>query len=116
MTIDETRTAGPASADEAAELDADAKTRLAVGVRAETAAPGLAAVEVREREADAIAKVGRAEASAAAEHARVQADAVVHVQPGGGIGRGERSPGTRRRRIALVRRGDGGCEQPSLQG
>jgi uncharacterized membrane protein YqiK len=61
---------------DAAELDAAAKTRLADGVRAEAAAPGLAAVEVREREADAIAKVGRAEASAAADHARVAADAV----------------------------------------
>ncbi|GIJ70884.1 flotillin family protein [Virgisporangium ochraceum] len=61
---------------EAAELDAAAKARLADGIRAETAAPGLAAVEVKEREADAIAKVGRAEAAAAAEHARVAADAV----------------------------------------
>jgi len=61
---------------DAAELDAAAKTRLADGARAEAAANGLAAVQVREREADAIEKVGRAEALVAAEQARVAADAV----------------------------------------
>jgi uncharacterized membrane protein YqiK len=61
---------------DAAELDAAAMTRRAEGVRAETAAPGLAAVQVREREADAVEKVGRAEAIVAAEQARVAADAV----------------------------------------
>ncbi|WP_214108248.1 flotillin family protein [Acrocarpospora catenulata] len=47
---------------QAAELDAQAKIRLAEGMRAEAAATGLAEVQVRERDADAIEKVGRAEA------------------------------------------------------
>ncbi|MFI1989918.1 SPFH domain-containing protein [Actinoplanes sp. NPDC020271] len=47
---------------QAAELDARAKIRLAEGVQAETAAAGLADVQVRERNAEAIAKTGRAEA------------------------------------------------------
>ncbi|NKZ08162.1 SPFH domain-containing protein [Actinomadura latina] len=58
---------------QAAELDAEAKSRLAEGLRAETAAPGLAEVEVRERGAEAIEKVGRAEAAAAQEMAMAEA-------------------------------------------
>jgi len=46
-----------------AELDAQAKIRMAEGIQAEEAAPGLAAVEVRERNADAVEKEGRAEAA-----------------------------------------------------
>ncbi|MFI6644258.1 SPFH domain-containing protein [Streptomyces sp. NPDC050504] len=56
-----------------AELDARAKIRLAEGLRAEAAAAGLAAAEVREREADAIEKAGAAEA--AATEARLRAEA-----------------------------------------
>ncbi|MEU5993905.1 flotillin family protein [Spirillospora sp. NPDC047418] len=58
---------------QAAELDAEAKVRLAEGLRAESAAPGLAEVEVRERDAAAIEKVGRAEALAAQEMAMAEA-------------------------------------------
>lgn len=49
---------------QASDLEAQAKIRLAEGLRAEAAASGLAEVEVREREADAIEKVGQAEAAA----------------------------------------------------
>ncbi|MGH3238825.1 MAG: flotillin family protein [Spirillospora sp.] len=58
---------------EAAEMDAQAKIRLAEGLRAETAATGLAEVQVRERDAEAIEKVGRAEAAVAREKALVEA-------------------------------------------
>ncbi|MFI1097418.1 SPFH domain-containing protein [Streptomyces sp. NPDC020917] len=58
---------------QAADLDADAKIRLAEGLRAEAAAAGLADVEVQERSAEAIGKVGAAEASATA--ARLTAEA-----------------------------------------
>ncbi|WP_424211207.1 flotillin family protein [Streptomyces sp. BI20] len=57
----------------AADLDARAKQRLAEGVQAEAAAPGLAAVQVREKEADAIEKSGLAEARAT--EARMTAEA-----------------------------------------
>ncbi|WP_329133128.1 flotillin family protein [Streptomyces sp. NBC_01476] len=55
------------------EMDAEAKIRLAEGLRAEAAAAGLAEVEVRERGAEAISKVGAAEAAATA--ARLGAEA-----------------------------------------
>ncbi|MGW2308684.1 flotillin family protein [Actinomadura luteofluorescens] len=58
---------------ETAELDAQARTRLAEGIRAEAAATGLAEVQVRERDADAVEKVGRAEAAVAREKALVEA-------------------------------------------
>ncbi len=58
------------------ELDARAKIRLAEGVQAETAARGLAEVQVRERDADAIEKVGRAEAIVDREKALAAADAI----------------------------------------
>ncbi|TQK45155.1 putative membrane protein YqiK [Streptomyces sp. SLBN-118] len=48
----------------AADMDARAKIRLAEGIQAEAAAAGLAAVQVREKEAGAIEKTGRAEAGA----------------------------------------------------
>ncbi|QGV77338.1 SPFH domain-containing protein [Streptomyces ficellus] len=57
----------------AADLDARAKVRLAEGIQAETAAEGLAAVQVREKEADAIEKASRAEAGAT--EARLRAEA-----------------------------------------
>lgn len=57
----------------ASDLDAQAKLRLAEGVQAECAAEGLAAVQVREKEADAIEKAGRAEAEAT--EARMRAEA-----------------------------------------
>lgn len=58
---------------EAAELDAQAKIRLAEGLRAEAAATGLAEVQVKEKEAEAIEKVGRAEAAVAREKAMAEA-------------------------------------------
>ncbi|MGI5355772.1 SPFH domain-containing protein [Streptomyces sp. CA-252508] len=57
----------------AADMDARAKVRLAEGIQAEAAAEGLAAVQVREKEADAIEKAGRAEAGAT--EARLRAEA-----------------------------------------
>ncbi|PTH83616.1 hypothetical protein C9J60_36970 [Streptomyces sp. A244] len=56
-----------------ADLDARAKLRLAEGIQAEAAAEGLAAVQVRDKEADVIEKAGRAEA--AATEARLRAEA-----------------------------------------
>ncbi|MFD8552065.1 SPFH domain-containing protein, partial [Streptomyces fradiae] len=58
----------------AADLDARAKVRLAEGVQAEAAAEGLAAAQVREREADAIEKAGRAEAEATEARLRAEAE------------------------------------------
>ncbi|HET9144224.1 flotillin family protein [Actinophytocola sp.] len=60
---------------QAAELDARAKIRLAEGVQAEAAAAGLAAAQVRERDAEAIEKVGRAEAAVEREKGLAAADA-----------------------------------------
>lgn len=57
-----------------ADLDARAKIRLAEGLRAEAAAAGLAAAEVREREADAIEKAGAAEATATQARLRAEAE------------------------------------------
>ncbi|WP_086737305.1 hypothetical protein [Streptomyces glaucescens] len=57
----------------AADMDARAKVRLAEGIQAEAAAEGLAAVQVREKEADVIEKAGRAEAGAT--EARLRAEA-----------------------------------------
>ncbi|AMW14542.1 hypothetical protein A4E84_36730 [Streptomyces qaidamensis] len=56
-----------------ADLDAQAKLRLAEGSQAEAAAEGLAAVQVRDKEADVTEKAGRAEA--AATEARLRAEA-----------------------------------------
>ncbi|MER6953426.1 flotillin family protein [Streptomyces sp. NPDC000618] len=56
-----------------ADLDAQAKLRLAEGVQAECAAEGLAAVQVRDKEAEVIEKAGRAEAGAT--QARMLAEA-----------------------------------------
>ncbi|WP_033314025.1 SPFH domain-containing protein [Streptomyces iakyrus] len=56
-----------------ADLDARAKVRLAEGIQAEAAAEGLAAVQVRDKEADVTEKAGRAEA--AATEARLRAEA-----------------------------------------
>ncbi|WP_329600103.1 flotillin family protein [Streptomyces pseudovenezuelae] len=56
-----------------ADLDARAKVRLAEGIQAEAAAEGLAAVQVRDKEAEVIEKSGRAEARAA--QARMLAEA-----------------------------------------
>ncbi|MFE0130985.1 SPFH domain-containing protein [Streptomyces sp. NPDC059037] len=60
----------------ATDLDAQAKLRLAEGVQAECAAEGLAAVQVREKEADAIEKAGRAEAEATEARMRAEAQGV----------------------------------------
>jgi uncharacterized membrane protein YqiK len=59
-----------------AELDAHAKIRLAEGIQAEAAAAGLAEVQVRERDAEAIEKVGRAHAAVAQETALAEALAI----------------------------------------
>ncbi|MFF0079253.1 flotillin family protein [Streptomyces canus] len=56
-----------------ADLDARAKVRLAEGIQAEAAAEGLAAVQVRDKEAEVIEKAGRAEAEAT--QARMLAEA-----------------------------------------
>ncbi|MFB7599828.1 flotillin family protein [Streptomyces sp. NPDC056160] len=56
-----------------ADLEARAKLRMAEGVQAEAAAEGLAAVQVRDKEAEVIEKAGRAEAEAA--QARMLAEA-----------------------------------------
>ncbi|MFF0273861.1 flotillin family protein [Streptomyces sp. NPDC094447] len=58
----------------AADMDARAKIRLAEGVQAEAAAEGLAAAQVREREADAIERTGRAEAEATEARLRAEAE------------------------------------------
>ncbi|HEU5470773.1 MAG TPA: flotillin family protein [Actinophytocola sp.] len=60
---------------QAADLDARAKIRLAEGLQAEAAAAGLAQVQVRERDAEAIEKVGRAEAVVEREKGLAAADA-----------------------------------------
>ncbi|MFI6522201.1 SPFH domain-containing protein [Spirillospora sp. NPDC050679] len=62
--------------EQAAELTAAAKRKLAEGVQAETAAAGLADVQVRERDAEVIEKVGRANAAAAQEIALAEAAAI----------------------------------------
>ncbi|GAA1877562.1 SPFH domain-containing protein [Asanoa iriomotensis] len=59
---------------QAAELDTRAKIRLAEGTQAEAAATGLADVQVRERDAEAIEKVGRAEAAVEREKAIAAAE------------------------------------------
>jgi uncharacterized membrane protein YqiK len=61
---------------QAAELDTRAMIRLAEGKQAEAAANGLADVQVRERDAEAIEKVGRAEAVVQREKALVEALAI----------------------------------------
>ncbi|MFE6714073.1 flotillin family protein [Streptomyces sp. NPDC057695] len=58
----------------AADMEARAKIRLAEGVQAEAAAEGLAAAQVREREADAIQRTGRAEAEATEARLRAEAE------------------------------------------
>ncbi|MGY0235768.1 flotillin family protein [Longispora urticae] len=58
---------------QAAELDTRARIRLAEGIQAEAAAPGLAQAQVRERDAAAIEKVGRAEATVEKEKGLVEA-------------------------------------------
>ncbi|KUO17441.1 flotillin family protein [Streptomyces dysideae] len=57
-----------------ADLDAKAKLRLAEGVQAEAAAEGLAAVQVRDKEAEVIEKAGRAEAEATGARMRAEAE------------------------------------------
>ncbi|MFD1150207.1 SPFH domain-containing protein [Saccharothrix hoggarensis] len=61
---------------QAAELDTRAMIRLAEGKQADAAASGLADVQVRERDAEAIEKVGRAEAVVDREKALVEALAI----------------------------------------
>ncbi|MEU1553127.1 flotillin family protein [Streptomyces scabiei] len=57
-----------------ADLDARAKVRLAEGVQAEAAAEGLAAVQIRDKEAEVIEKAGRAEAGATEARMRAEAE------------------------------------------
>jgi uncharacterized membrane protein YqiK len=63
------------AAQQAAELEARAKIRQAEGDQALAAAPGLAEVQVREAEADAIEKGGLAEAKAAEAKGLAEAEA-----------------------------------------
>ncbi|MBT3153790.1 flotillin family protein [Streptomyces sp. CHD11] len=57
-----------------ADLEARAKLRTAEGVQAEAAAEGLAAVQVRDKEAEVIEKAGRAEAGASEARMRAEAE------------------------------------------
>lgn len=57
-----------------ADLDAQAKVRLAEGIRAEAAAEGLAAAQVRDKEAEVIEKTGLAEAGATEARMRAEAE------------------------------------------
>ncbi|AGS70763.1 hypothetical protein [Streptomyces collinus] len=57
-----------------ADLDARARLRLAEGVQAEAAAEGLAAVQVRDKEAEVTVKAGRAEAEATGARLRAEAE------------------------------------------
>ncbi|WP_250401610.1 SPFH domain-containing protein [Streptomyces cellostaticus] len=57
-----------------ADLDAQARSRLAEGIQAETAAEGLAAVQVRDKEAEVLQKAGRAEAEATEARMRAEAE------------------------------------------
>ncbi|WP_338894634.1 flotillin family protein [Streptomyces sp. TG1A-60] len=57
-----------------ADLDARAKLRLAEGVQAEAAAEGLAALQVRDKEAEVTEKAGRAEAEATEARMRAEAE------------------------------------------
>ncbi|GHF75843.1 hypothetical protein GCM10018783_52310 [Streptomyces griseosporeus] len=59
-----------------ADLDAQAKLKLAEGVQAEAAAEGLAAVQVRDKEAEVVEKAGRAEAEATQARLRAEAEGV----------------------------------------
>lgn len=58
------------------DLDARAKVRLAEGIQAESAAEGLAAIQVRDKEAEVIEKAGRAEAEATEARLRAEAEGV----------------------------------------
>jgi uncharacterized membrane protein YqiK len=57
-----------------ADLDARAKLRLAAGIQAESAAEGLADVQVRDKAAEVTEKAGRAEAAATEARLRAEAD------------------------------------------
>lgn len=57
-----------------ADLDARAKLRLAEGIQAETAAAGLADVQVRDKAAEVTEKAGRAEAVATEARMRAEAE------------------------------------------
>ncbi|MCC3763898.1 hypothetical protein K3N28_12570 [Glycomyces sp. TRM65418] len=67
------------AAQQAAELEARAKIRQAEGDQAIAAAPGLAEVQVREAEADAIEKGGLAEAKAAEAKGLAEAEAMAAI-------------------------------------
>ncbi|GLU50059.1 SPFH domain-containing protein [Nocardiopsis ansamitocini] len=64
---------------QAAEMDAAASVRLAEGRQAEAAADGLAEVQVRERDAEALEKIGRAEATVNREKALAEAEEIEKV-------------------------------------
>ncbi|GAA0958692.1 flotillin family protein [Actinocorallia libanotica] len=67
------------SRQQAADLDARAMIRMAEGQQAEAAAKGLADVQVRERDAEAIEKQGRAEAIVLREKSLAQAEAAEQI-------------------------------------
>ncbi|MDT0541423.1 MULTISPECIES: flotillin family protein [Streptomyces] len=56
------------------DLEAQAKLRVAEGIQAEAAAEGLAAVQVRDKEAEVVEKAGRAEAEATGARMRAEAE------------------------------------------
>ena len=64
---------------QAADLDARAMIRLAAGQPAEAAAKGLADVQIRERDAEAVEKQGRAEAVVLREKALAEAEGTEKV-------------------------------------
>ncbi|TRV74675.1 flotillin family protein [Streptomyces sp. 130] len=57
-----------------ADLDAQAKLRLAEGIQAESAAPGLADIQVRDAAAEVIEKTGLAEAGATSARLKAEAE------------------------------------------
>jgi hypothetical protein len=61
---------------EAAEKEAQAKVRRSEGIRAEAAAPGLAQVQVKEADAAAVEKQGRAEALVLREKGGAEGEAI----------------------------------------
>jgi uncharacterized membrane protein YqiK len=76
---------------EAAEKDAEGKKRLAEGIRAESAAAGLAEVQVKAADADAIQKLGLAEAKVLREKGLAEADAIGSKLQAEALGIGEKA-------------------------
>jgi uncharacterized membrane protein YqiK len=102
---------------EAADREARAKVRRAEGVQAETAAPGLAAVKVKEADAGALEKRGLIEAKVDREkglaHVQVQnAEAEIIQKKLEAEARGEEARGTA---LAKVKQLDAAAEQARIE-